>query len=484
MKRVFVRNIIFLLLVNLVVKPTWIFGIDRNVQNYVGHEIYGQYQAILSFCIIFQIFLDFGLQNFNNRTVAQSPETIQTLFPNILWAKLFLSAGYFILILLFGALIGFTGHALVLLILLGFVQMLNSLLLFLRSNVSAMHRFKTDSLLSVSDKLFMIIICGVLLYLPPWKYHFTIEWFIYAQIVSYVLTSVIAFFTCLKLSRLKWHRFHPQKVWAICKQSLPYAVLIFSMAIYLRADSVILERILPNGKEQAGIFAASFRLLDAANNMTGVLFAGILLPMFGRLLAKRETVTPLVHQSVDLLLPVAFTTVALSFFFGNDIMHLLYTEIPDNSVLVFTILMCSFPGFCIGYIYATLLTANGNLRPLIYNSLIAVIFNLGLNFILIPKMGALGAAICCALTQILLSFLNIRLAKRFIQLKFNLRWVGQYFLFCLLITGIGWLLFQSDCRLFVKITGMAVGGLISMAICGFLPVRKILTTFKAAEGGN
>lgn len=479
MKKFFVGNIIFLLLVNLVVKPVWIFGIDRNVQNFVGHAAYGQYQAILSFCIIFQIFLDFGLQNFNNRTVAQSPEVIKTLFPNILWAKVFLSLGYYLLLLFWGFLIGFRAQSLWLLLLLGSVQVLNSLVLFLRSNVSALHLFKVDSLLSVTDKFIMIIICGVLLYCPPWREHFKIEWFVYAQIVAYFVTALIAFLTCIRLSQLTWHRFHPQKVWAICKQSLPYAILIFSMSVYLRADSVILERLLPDGKEQAGIFAASFRLLDAANNFTGVLFAGILLPMFGRLLAKNDPVRDLVRQSVNLLLPVAFTAVATAIFWRNDIMQVLYRNMTAYDACVFAVLMCSYPGFCIGYVYATLLTANGNLRPLIAVALVAVGINLGLNFILIPQMGALGAAYACALTQIFLSFVNIWLASRFIRLKTDIRWLLQYLVFIVLMVSIGALLFQSGWSLPVRLLGMAVNGLLSMMICGFVPLKKIFQMFKA-----
>ena len=46
-----------------------------------------------------------------------------------------------------------------------------------------------------------------------------------------------------------------------------------------------------------------------------------------------------------------------------------------------------------------LLTASGNLRQLNITSAIAVAINLAANFILIPRMGVLGAAISCLLTQ-------------------------------------------------------------------------------------
>lgn len=478
MRKFFVQNIFFLLLVNLIVKPVWIFGIDRNVQNNVGHEVYGQYQALFSFSIIFQIFLDFGLQSYNNRTVAQSPQTMRMLFPNIIWAKALLSLIYFVLIVSAGALIGYRGHVLLLLILLSLVQILNSFLQYLRSNVSAMHWFKADSLLSVSDRLFMIAICGVLLFLTPWKHRFRIEWFIYAQIAAYFLSVILALGVCLRMQRPDWGHFNIKKAWVICKNSLPYAILIFSMAVYLRSDSIILERILPNGKEEAGVFAASFRLLDVANNVTGVLFAGILLPLFGRLLAMRAPVRPIVRQSVNLLLPVAFTTVVMTWLFGKEIMFALYTHATAYDGQVFAALMCAFPGFCIGYIYSTLLTAHGSIRQLILISLIAVALNLSLNFVLIPYFGALGAAWSCTITQAVLSGLILRLAGRLIKLRFDRRWTGQHLLFILLMTGLGLLIDSFTLPLWATVILMAVNGGAVMMICGFVPFNKIRTLLK------
>src|SRR5690606_2579800 len=250
--------------------------------------------ALFNFSLIFQIFLDFGLQSFNNRAVARSPAVMPTLFPNIILAKACLAVIYFLIVISGGWLMGYRGYALSLLCLLAFAQILNSFVLYLRSNVSAFHRFRTDSVLSVLDRLFMIGICGALLYLPPWKDRFQISWFVIAQIVAYGLSALISLAVCVRLTDVRWRGFNYKKVWLIGKSSLPYALLIFTMAVYLRGDSVLLQRLLPNGPEEAGGYGAAYRLVDVANNVTGVLFAGILLPMFGRLLARREPVARVV----------------------------------------------------------------------------------------------------------------------------------------------------------------------------------------------
>ena len=72
MQKKFVSSLLLLLLLNVLVKPLWIFGIDLTVQNRVGAEAYGLYAAIFSFTMIFNIVLDLlktkqpimgGLQN-------------------------------------------------------------------------------------------------------------------------------------------------------------------------------------------------------------------------------------------------------------------------------------------------------------------------------------------------------------------------------------------------------------------------------------
>lgn len=474
MRRFFVQNIFFLLLVNLIVKPLWIFGIDRNVQLATGHEAYGQYVALLNFSVIFQVLLDFGLQNYNNRTIAQSPNAMKSLFPNVIIAKGILSIGYFALVIVLGLVLGYRGYSLWLLTLLIFVQILNSFLLYLRSNVSGKHWFKTDSLLSVSDRLFMIMICSVLLFHPAFAKRFKMEWFIMAQIVAYFITSVFAFIVCTKLTVLDWRHFDSKRVWAICKQSFPYALLIFLMAIYIRSDVFLMERLLKNGKYEAGVYAASYRFLDVSNNVTGVLFAGILLPLFGTMLAKKEDIKPLVKLSLNLLLPVAITTVFIAIFFGNAIMHLQLKGLAtDYDGKVFAMLMIAFPGYCIGYVYSTLLTANGNIRSLIFISIAAVLINVILNFILLPIYGAWGGALTCVITQAFLSVANILLAKKVIALKTDFGWIGKYVLFSIVICLISFGALHLALKLWQQIIAVGAGAGLTMFLCGFLPLHKL-----------
>src|SRR3954470_730134 len=137
MRRFFVKNILFVIAVNVLVKPIWVFFIDRTVQNTVPGASYGTYQALLSLSIIFQTVLDFGISSYNSRMISQDPDRLPTLFPAMLSARLVLMVVYIGLAWCWAYAFGYRGWELSLLSGVLLIQSLNALVSFIRSNVAA-----------------------------------------------------------------------------------------------------------------------------------------------------------------------------------------------------------------------------------------------------------------------------------------------------------------------------------------------------------
>ena len=94
MQRKFITNLILLLSLNLLIKPFWILGIDRSVQNLVGEEMYGFYFVVFNFSFLFNILLDLGITNFNNRNIAQNKQLLNKHFSGIIVVRLLLALFY------------------------------------------------------------------------------------------------------------------------------------------------------------------------------------------------------------------------------------------------------------------------------------------------------------------------------------------------------------------------------------------------------
>jgi O-antigen/teichoic acid export membrane protein len=426
LKRYFVSNILIMLVLNILVKPIWVFFIDRNVQLTVGHHEYGVYSALVSLTIIFNILLDMGITNLNNKNLASDTSQISLSLPNMMVAKGFLSIIYFTILFSIALLLNYNSRALYLLLLLAGVQFLNSFLQYLRSYVSAHQDFRTDSILSVIDKILMIAICGILLYSTQFKSLFVIEWFIYTQLICYVIAILLALMIVLtRYSKMNFNHFSFTQMIYICKQSIPYALLILLMGVYMRSDSLMLERL--EGPELNSYYASTYRILDIVN-MSGFLFASILLPMFSRLISKQLDVKEIVHTSCNILLPIAFSVVAFSFFYSQEIMKLLYPDYYTHLTDLYKITIACFPAFSIMYIFATLLTANGNIQLLIKIALGGSITSLILNFLLIKWLHASGAALASLIVEWCLAITFIYFARQKLSLSFHSSWILKFFL--------------------------------------------------------
>lgn len=443
----FLKNIIFLLFVNLLVKPFWILGVDRTVQNLVGDATYGTYLAIFNFSYLFYIILDIGLTNFNSKNIAQNNQLLTKHFVGISQAKIFLSVIYFIIIFFIGLMIGYNAEQLKLLTIVGFNQVLLSFILYVRSNISALLLFKTDSILSVLDRVLMILICGFLLWSGLFaQSDFNIYWFVYSQTIAYIITLIVAVIIVLRHTDKLKFRFNFPFVLMIIKKSLPYALLVLLMSFYNRLEPVLIERILPQdiSAVQAGIYAKAYRLFDAGNNIS-YLFSVILLPLFASVIKKGEDLQSLVKQSTTLMLTMTCIIAIVCIFYSQNLMELLYPK-AENELLhiynsriseaskILQILMGSFVSISITYIFGTLLTANGSLKLLNIVAAIGVVINLTLNFIFIPIFEARGAAFTSLCVQFATCAIQFFIAKRIFDLKFDIKfWISIMTFIALLI---------------------------------------------------
>ena len=442
MNNKFLKNIIFLLFINLLIKPFWILGIDVAVQNLVGDTSYGLYLAISHFSYLFYILLDLGLTNFNNRNIAQNNQLLSKHFVGISQAKILLTVLYFLMIFIIGLLIGYRGEQLKLLAIVGFNQVLLSFILYVRSNISALLLFKTDSMLSVLDRVLMILICSFMLwsgFLP--KNYFNVYTYIYAQTASYVITLIIAIAIVLKHTGKLTIRINIPFVIMIIKKSLPYALLVLLMSFYNRLEPVLIERLLPEdiAASQAGVYAKAWRLFDAGNNIS-YLFSVILLPLFAAIIKEKEDLQGLVKQSFSIMLSMTCIIAVLCIFYSRNFMEIMYpNQNSDESSTILMILMGSFVSVSVTYIFGTLLTANGNLKQLNIVAACGVVLNITLNCLFIPHFQAIGAAYTSLCVQFATCVIQFFIAKKIFNLKLKHSFWLRLVAFLGLISATSWL---------------------------------------------
>lgn len=476
MQKKFLSNLVWMVFFNLLIKPYAIFGIDAEVQNRVGTEEYGLYFTLLNFSYLFNIFLDLGITNYNTRYVAQHPNLVKRYIGNILSLRLVLFGVYVVLSIGLALLLGYDANQFWFVYVLIFNQFLISVLLYFRSCFAGLLLFKWDIFLSILDRILLIVLVSILLYHPFFANKFHIKWFALAQTVSFlisVLVAVLLVFKRIGLPRLHWGKAFNL---VILKKSFPYALLILLMMLYTRVDAMMIERLHIHGNKQVGIYAQAFRMLDASL-MFIMLFTGLLFPLFSRILKDKTSIIPLLDTSSKLV--VAFTTI-MSFtccLYAFFILDTIYLHDILFVVPTFQILMLSLIPTAFIFVYGTLMTANGDLKHLNILSFIGLVMNVILNFILIPKHGAFGAAIATFTTQLLIAvFYFLSVWKQF-QLQVKRKELFRYSVYgiwCLCAASVSNQLVIISNQFFTFIALLIVG----MLVLGLIPIKKMLSSFK------
>ncbi|MFM7006861.1 MAG: oligosaccharide flippase family protein [Flavobacteriales bacterium] len=413
-----------------------IFLIDAAVQNEVGTE-YGIYFAIFNLSLIFSILFDFGINNLSTKEAAQNLEVAKFQFTSIFSFRIVLMLFYLIGLFCCNLYLRLSWVEYNLILILGLNQFLIANIAYFRSFFAGLQWFRLDALFSVLDRILLIFSMGYLIYLYPDGFKLVdIEVYALLQFGTYALSFIIAGSTIFL--KVKPPMVVPKMaiVKSKVKQALPYALLIVLMTLYTRTDGIILKHLA--GVEEASYYAQAYRLIDALY-MFAMLFAGLLFPMFAKMIKENpQGIGPLITQASRLLLGSSLAFIVFSFARGGALIDQIYSNTSVDSGSILFLLSLAFLGMASNLVYGSLLTANGSLKVLNIISFIGLLLNITLNLILLPKVlngGAVIAAGVAAITQLIVALVQAIYCKRLFSLAFKNPYFFSYplFIFVLLL---------------------------------------------------
>jgi O-antigen/teichoic acid export membrane protein len=203
----------------------------------------------------------------------------------------------------------------------------------------------------------------------------------------------------------------PRGWFGLIRRSLPMAAQELIGETIFRIDAVILTAL--TSTVVVGIYGASYRLLESTLFLAWSVGASVL-PMFSYLTADSEpslgrALEGVLKALLALMLPVSIAM----FVFARPIVSLVYGLPEFNpSVSVLQWLAFAIVAYSIGNLTTTLvmLTQPGRRAVTAWGSV--AVFNIILNFVLIPTYGARGAAAATLVTELVGAAIGLWLAQR------------------------------------------------------------------------
>jgi O-antigen/teichoic acid export membrane protein len=451
----FFKGISFLLVLNVLVKPIWIFFIDRQIQNQVGHEAYGKYFAVLSLSYILIFIADAGLTNMMNQRLANH-EIFHVR--QYLKFKLILSA-FYLIACCFIAWITNMQQWEILFYVIG-IQLLTSLFVFLRNIITAHQLFTADAWFSVTDKALVILLCAGFIYYPTAFGSISITLFLKIQFFCTAFAALVAFLFLAKQQLLVSGS--RENVSAIVKAVAPFAAIILLMSMHYRMDGFLLERIHSNGAYETGVYAMGYRLLDATN-MVGYLAASFLVPFIARHQQQKQVVENAIANIRHVLIFFGIGIASFSLMFAPWIEQLLYHSNDAYHSKVIQLCVAALPAYLLVHVYGSVLTATAKFKAFILILVASVVINVILNLVFIPSMGALGCCVAALVSQYFCALACYAVATKKLQLPFITKSSVLY-----LLTATGLSLFFY----FASLSALNVWFILGLAIC-FMTVLLI-----------
>lgn len=420
--------------INVLIKPFYVFFVETEVQNELGTAEFGYYFFHMNFVFLFQFLGDLGLQTHNQQYVSKNRTNIHHFFSSVIGLKLALTFLATVVLFVFGLIFGKMDIGLLFLISVNLF--LSSWLVLMRSFLSGLGFYTLDSLVSSLDKFLMIIVISGLLWYGN-DGSFTLSDFIFGQMFSLLFANIVVMVLLFKKDQKLSFLPDFTGLSSLLNRCIPFALVLFLMTSYNKLDGFLLGRLLEDQGLEAGIYAASYRIYDAAN-MFMYMIPALILPMFSYMISNNEDIRPLYTLVGKWMFVLLSPLLAIVLFFGNDIITFLYTDYITEKTLVLQLLMTASVLVCYAYIFGSMSMAADQIKRLIPVFILGLVVNILCNLIWIPHYGATGAAMATLVTQFVVFLGQWYVVRKYLYFTFDKSSMGRGLFYLFILSGLAW----------------------------------------------
>lgn len=388
---------------------------------YLGPSQFGEIAYVLAFVAIFSVIAQLGLDSVAVRDMAQneadSPEILGTVLRMrvvagfLAWAsaiaamKVLRPADSQALLLT-----AISGTSLV-------FQAVDTVDLWFQSKTQSKRTVVSKSyayLAAIALKVMLIVVRAPLVA------------FVFVGVVELAISAAILRWSYQRYpTTLRW-RWDRQRAATLLRECAPFLFAGLAVLIYMRIDQLMLRDMV--GEHELGLYSAALPLSTALHFIPMALCTSIA-PTMARLRlrdieAHERAVGQLFSAMWWIMIPLATFVAALS----PQIVSLLYGSAYAAAAPMLAVHVFAGVPVALGVAQSVWIVNEGRNMISLYRTVIGAICNIGLNVLLIPRFGGLGAAVATVVAQTAAAVVsNVVLAPRMFRLqlsslfKFNLR---------------------------------------------------------------
>lgn len=377
------------------------------IPRYLGDAGFGKYSFIISFTILFSIFLDLGLRSLTIREVSRDEDTAEKYFSNIATIKIILSLTTFAAIFIIANIMDYSRDTQIALYLMSFSLILNSFSDIFRSIFYAFQKMEYGTLTISIGKVITTLLACIFLFFG---------YGIVEVMFAYCIGNIFA----LLLNYTIYIKNFPKPKFSIdlkfCKQlikmAIPFGLAIAFNNVFFNFDIVMISHTI--GDAATGWYSIPRYILSVLITFFYTISFAIF-PTFSKFYSSSEELLKHSYKKtfkylLILILPIPFVICILS----NKIIIFLFGHEFVNSVFILKVLIWLLIPISLSRFLEVILASINRQEIVTYTLGICALLNIVLDIVLIPILGYTGAIVATMVAQTSVFVIDLYFVHRYL----------------------------------------------------------------------
>ena len=389
----------------------------RLITGYLGQEGFGQYSTVLAIFAFFSALADLGLGSVTAREISREGADEKNILDKVFSLRLSSSLAVFLLSPLLLIFFNYSHDLKISIVIIAGAVVFSTASLLLNGVFQKRLAMDRVAWVEFAGKLFQV---GLIVLIVRNNLGFLA--------ITTALSMSLAFnaIGVFSLSR-RYVKFYPHFDFAYWKsflhESLPMGATAIITFMYFKLDTIILSVLQPSA--HVGIYNVAYKIIENLIFFPAML-AGLILPILSRFIfTNHKQFKDIADKTFIVFLLIIVPIMIGTFFLAPDIIYIISGGGFPESVLVLRILIFALGFIFFGHFFTTLLVVGNAQKKLMKALLIAAVFNIALNMLLITRYSYIGAALSSVVTETLVAIMTAFLVKKYIRYTPSFKHIGK-----------------------------------------------------------
>ncbi len=419
---------------------------------YLGPDDYGRYTLALMYMQLFGVLADVGLFTTVVREISKDPSRTEALVGNTLTLRLLLSIGVIVLAAAVSLVLPYDREVRVAIVLAGGPLLFGMIATTFGAVLQSRLRMSRAVIADVAGRAVALGLAVLVAVLDLGFYP------VLGAAAGGALTTLVVIW--LLTRRIVSVRFRVEPVvWrGLLASALPLGLALAINAVYFRADTLIISLYEPFG--QVGLYTLAYRVLELTL-VLGTILLNTTFPLLSEAVARDESrARRMIEMSTEVFVILGVPLVAGGLVLAPEIIELAGGEEFEGAAEPLRILLAAGALAWFNGVLGYALIAKERQASALWLNLSALTFNVGLNFLLVPRYGIVAAAVVTVASELLILAGSYPLMKRYFGFFPAPRTVLAAVAAAVGMGGVLWLLRRVPLPALVPLGAAVYGGLL------------------------